>query len=62
MMIYMEVTPDKYRLPLAVANSVRDLAKLRKVSPCTIYQSIKKGGAKGIYIKVEIEDGESDGV
>ena len=36
MFLYLEVTKDKFELPLAVAESIEELAKLRGVSPWTI--------------------------
>lgn len=37
MTIYMKVTRDKYRLPVAVADSPKELAALCGVSPNAIY-------------------------
>lgn len=58
MTLYMEVTTDKYELPVAVADSVRELAELRGVNRCTIFKAlwlVKNGGRiKSKYIKVEV--------
>ena len=55
MRVYMAVTRDKYELPLAVADTVLELAKMRKVSPETIYGRLShQKGKKCIYVKVDI--------
>ena len=62
MKVYMEVTQDKYELPLAVADSVKELARLRNISADTIYSVMYHSRVKGFkrckYIKVELEEGE----
>ena len=63
MKVYMEVTQDKYELPVAVADSVKELAKLVGVKKDTIWTMInhaKNRGGKCKYIKVELEEGEID--
>lgn len=52
--IWMEVTPDKYELSVAVADSLRALAKLRGVTPAAISHSVHKFGDRGKYRRVEI--------
>lgn len=52
--VWMEVTPDKYELPVAVADSLRALAKLRGVTPSAISHSVHKFGDRGKYRRVEI--------
>lgn len=52
--IWMEVTPDKYELPVAVADSLSALAKLLGVSPSAISHSVHKFGDRGKYRRVEI--------
>lgn len=58
--LWLEVTPDKYELPLAVADSARELGKLRGKKPNTIMSCagrVKAGKRKqSIYVKVEVED------
>ena len=57
--LYMEITNDKYELPLAVADSAEELARMRKVKPNSIYNliwSAAKRKGKSRYIKVVIED------
>ena len=58
MTLYMEVTRDKYELPLAVADTLRELASMRNTNPSTICKSINHGKDKrGLkYVKIEIED------
>ena len=53
--IWMEVTPDRYELPVAVADSLRALAKLRNVTPAAISHSVHKFGDRGKYRRVEVE-------
>ena len=62
MVLYMEITKDKFELPLAVADSVEELAKLRNVSRYTIYRSISDVNVgkkkKSKYLKIKIEEKE----
>lgn len=53
--IWMEVTPDRYELPVAVADSLRALANLRGVTPAEISHSVHKFGDRGKYRRVEVE-------
>lgn len=59
MTIYMRVTRDKYRLPLALAETVDELARMcgvtRNAVSCSIYNS-KKFGRDGEFVKVNVED------
>lgn len=57
--LYMEVTSDRLELPVAVAESVEELARLRGVTRSNIYKIIKnreKGSPQGKYIKVRIDE------
>lgn len=59
MTVWMEITLDKYELPVAVAMTRVELARLVGVEPETISEQIcryRKHGMKCKYIKVEIED------
>lgn len=60
MKVYMEITLDKYELPVAVADSVKELAKLRNISADTIYNVMYHSKIKGFkrckYIKIELEE------
>lgn len=56
--IYMKVTKDKYELPLAVADSIVELAELIGIKADNIYSTIshaRKKGYKCCYVKVEID-------
>ncbi len=61
MVIYMKVSDDKYQLPVAVADTAKELAKICNTTPNNIHShisKIKKGiYKKVVYIKVEIEEG-----
>ena len=57
--LYMKVTKDEYELPMAVADSVPELAEMVGVKTSTIFGFMwycKKSGKKCPYIKVEVED------
>ena len=56
MILYMLVTNDEYELPIVVADSVSELARILKIPPNRIQSAIshaKKKGHKSIYVKVE---------
>lgn len=56
MTVYMLITRDKYEYPLAVADSVTELAKILKIPRNRIYSAMKHAEKKGYrsqYIKVE---------
>lgn len=56
--VYMKVTKDEYELPVAIADSIAELAKMLGVTRQHIYDSMrhaKQRGHKTPYIKVEIE-------
>ena len=58
--VYMKVTKDEYELPVAIADSIAELAKMLGVTRQHIYDSMrhtKQRGHKTPYIKVEIEKG-----
>ena len=64
MKIYMKVSKDKYRLPEAVSDSVKELAEMCGESPRVI-SSLASKASKGKhknspYIRIEIEEGEED--
>ena len=61
--IYMKVTKDRYSLPVAVADSPKELAALCGVSPNAIYSGFsheKKGDWKSPYVKVVVDDDDMD--
>lgn len=54
MTLYVKTTADKYRLPLAVADSKRELAEMLGISP----ESVRSGFSHkhNTYYMVEVED------
>ncbi|WP_277220676.1 hypothetical protein [Peptoniphilus vaginalis] len=62
MKIYMGVTPDKYELPLFVADSLKELAEMSGYDYDSIRHRISKGSSgrnHGIkFIKVLIDEEE----
>ena len=55
--VYMQVTKDKYELPLAIADSIPKLAEMIGVKTQSIYDSMKHVKSRGSwspYIKVDI--------
>lgn len=59
MKVYMEVTKDIYELPVAIADSVKELAEIRNTSVNYISSRIchcKTNGQKSKYVRVVIED------
>ena len=63
MFVYMKVTRDRYELPVAVADTGEELAKLCGVSIHNVYNAIRIARLLGHncqYVRVEI--GEVDNV
>lgn len=58
MRVYIKVTRDKYRLPLAIADTAEELAKIVGRTPSVIYKSVQHG--RGIYERVEIGELEDE--
>ena len=58
MTLYMKVTRDKYELPVAVADSEVELARMCRVDRSSINHSLHKTWKKPMYIKVEVDDEE----
>lgn len=59
MNLWLQVTSDKYELPLAVADSAEQLASLIGVKTNNIFSAIsnaKRGGYRCQYVKVELEE------
>ena len=54
--LYLLVTKDKYRLPLAVADSAEELAEMVGVTPPTIYKCIRDGYKNSRYERVYIDE------
>lgn len=58
-MLWIAVSRDKYELPLAVADTIEELAKMCGVKVHSIRSYIshaKKNGTRCKYIMVEVED------
>ena len=61
MVLYMRVSNDRYELPLAVADTRRELAEMCGVTPNLISSCIshaKRKGHRSEYQKVIISEGE----
>lgn len=57
MILYIKVTRDKYELPVAVADSKKELAHMVGRDESGIYRAFAEG-RKSCYVKVEVEDDE----
>lgn len=61
--VYMMITKDKFELPLAIADSAEELAKMVGVLPSGVYsgaRNVQKGKRKSKYIRVLIDKGEGE--
>lgn len=61
MTLYMHITKDELELPLAVADTVEELARMVGVRGNSIFGAMgraKKDGRKCAYVKVEIDEEE----
>lgn len=59
MILWMEISRDRLELPLAVADTVSELARMRNTTASAICQSMKYQSLhnkKPRYIKIEIKD------
>ena len=59
MIVWMMVTTDKYSLPLAIADTYRELAQIVGVTPNTILSvrsKYRRQNRPPKYIKVDIDD------
>ena len=60
MILYMEVTSDKYELPVAIAESPRELARMTNTKSNIIRSAIchgkESGRMRSKYVKLEVED------
>ena len=57
--IWMKITKDEYELPVAVADTAAELARMLNVSVDTIYSATSRRrnrGDKTAFIKVEVEE------
>ena len=55
--VYMEVTKDRYELPLAVADSQDELARMRSVQRGSVIRALKRKNGRSKYRVVWINDG-----
>lgn len=64
MVLYMEVTKDKYELPLFVADSIKELSQHTGISACRISSIICHGEDVGRhssrFVRVIIDDNDID--
>lgn len=61
--LWMKVTNDAYELPLAVASSASELAKMLHVTTKSIYSNIsksKKYGRRCVYKRVKEDENETN--
>ena len=59
--IYMKVTRDIYELPVLIADSAKELAKMdgnKSVNIRTSIRNAEKKGYKSRYVKVTLDDEE----
>ena len=57
MTLYLKVTKDKYELPVAVAATKQELARMVGRHESGIYRAFKEG-RESCYVEVEVEDDE----
>ncbi len=58
MIVWMEVTKDRFRLPLAVADSAHELARLRRVDVSVVSRGARTPGGK--YVRVRLDEPGTD--
>ena len=62
MVLYLAVSPDRYGLPIAVADSARELERMLGLGRGTVISHISKvrqgGLKKQKYFRIEIDDEE----
>lgn len=59
MTVWMLVTKDEFELPVAIADSAKELAELRGVNQLTVSSTCtkeRKGFCRSKYKRVEIDD------
>ena len=56
MTIFMRVTDDEFELPVAVADSKSELARLVGVDPSSVWHALHRGWKKSSYVAVEVDD------
>ena len=63
MTIWMKVSDDKYELPVMVAESQLELARMLGINPNVIASSMSHNRARGVYTpyrRIDIEEGEEE--
>jgi len=61
--LYIKTTPDQYELPLAVADSPKELAEMLGVNANMISTAIchaKKAGWRSVYKKVKLLEDDNE--
>ena len=61
--VWMKVTKDKYELPVAVAETHSELARICGTTPGNVLSSASRyrhGQRRGGYIRVEVEEEEEE--
>ena len=53
--LYLKVTKDRYELPVAVADSKKELARMVGRDVSGIYRAFAEG-RKSCYVEVEVDD------
>lgn len=58
MKMIMQVSKDKYELPLNIAKSVGEMHRISGIDRSTIYKALKRNlrGMKSSFVYVEVED------
>ena len=60
MTLYMEITKDEYELPVAVAESPTELARITGYTRNAILSAISHDYGKKHFIKIDVEDDEGE--
>ena len=60
MTLYIKVTKDRYELPMAVAESKSELARMLGVAPSSITHSMHGPWGRKVYVEVEVDDDEGN--
>ena len=61
MIVYMEVSQDEFELPLAIADTISELARLAHRKKSTLIHAINHS-KHSRYIRVVIEEDDDDGI
>ena len=58
--VFMRVTNDKYELPVAVADTLSELAHMVGVDPSSVWHALHRGWKKSTYVAVEVDDYDNE--